>query len=131
MSEELTITAALMGGEVVDSGYNFTGAPRIAIRFPNDYGVDIISGMLTGRNIGCYAESGEYEVAVIDFTPNPDGDNEPSGYWLCYDTPIEGAYDVIGHLLAEQVQVIMQQVAALPPRITIAPKSAAHVRFPV
>ena len=66
--------------------------------FSNGYGVSIV------RFPGSYGYSqGLYEVAVIEGT-----DKE---YELCYDTPITD--DVLGHLDEQDVENIINEVAAL------------------
>ena len=66
--------------------------------FSNGYGVSIV------RFPGSYGYlQGLYEVAVIEGT-----DKE---YELCYDTPITD--DVLGHLDEQDVENIINEVAAL------------------
>jgi hypothetical protein len=66
--------------------------------FPNGYGVSVVSFP------GSYGfREGLYEVAVLK--GNEDDWN------LCYDTPITD--DVMGHRDEQDVEIIMEEVAAL------------------
>jgi hypothetical protein len=73
------------------------------IRFRNGYGASIIQG---GMSYG--GERGLFEIAVIRFRSQSSDDFE-----LCYDTPITS--DVLGHLSADDVRAILDQIAGLPP----------------
>jgi hypothetical protein len=67
--------------------------------FPNGYGVSVV------RFPGSYGYSDElYEVAVIKGIDEED-------FQLCYDTPITD--DVMGHRDEQDVENIMEEVAAL------------------
>ncbi len=66
--------------------------------FPNGYGVSVV------RFPGSYGYSQDlYEVAVIKGTVDD--------FELCYDTPITD--DVLGHRDERDVEIIMEEVAAL------------------
>lgn len=66
--------------------------------FPNGYGVSVV------RFPGSYGYSQDlYEVAVIKGTVDD--------FELCYDTPI--TEDVLGHRDEQDVEIIMEEVAAL------------------
>jgi hypothetical protein len=66
--------------------------------FPNGYGVSVV------RFPGSYGYSQDlYEVAVIKGTADD--------FELCYDTPITD--DVLGHRDEQDVENIMEEVAAL------------------
>jgi hypothetical protein len=68
--------------------------------FPNGYGVSVV------RFPGSYGYAqGLYEVAVIKVSDDEDG------FDLCYDTPITD--DVLGHRDETDVEIIMEEVAAL------------------
>ncbi|MBF7122786.1 hypothetical protein ITQ95_09395 [Pediococcus pentosaceus] len=64
-------------------------------RFPNDYGASLIYGP------GSYG----LELAVLDFSVNPDGD-------LIYNTPITD--DVLGYLTWKQVVDVLVGIKRLP-----------------
>jgi len=63
--------------------------------FPNDYGVSVITGEFFHTS-----DDEPYEVAILD------------RLGITYSTPLTD--DVLGYQTAEQVQEIMDQVAALP-----------------
>jgi len=68
--------------------------------FPNGYGVSVV------RFPGSYGYTQDlYEVAVIKVSDDEDG------FELCYDTPITD--DVLGHRDERDVEIIMEEVAAL------------------
>ncbi len=66
--------------------------------FPNGYGVSVVR---FPGSYGFYEDL--YEVAVIK--------GNMDGYMLCYDTPITD--DVLGHRDERDVEIIMEEVAAL------------------
>lgn len=70
------------------------------IKFNNGYGVSVLTG-----GVSSYATEGTYELGVIDNDGN-----------LVYDTHITS--DVIGHLPAEKVTAVMQEIQNLPKRLT-------------
>lgn len=66
--------------------------------FPNGYGVSVV------RFPGSYGfADGLYEVAVIK--------GNEDNFDLCYDTPV--TEDVLGHRDEHDVEIIMEEVAAL------------------
>lgn len=68
--------------------------------FPNGYGVSVV------RFPGSYGFAEDlYEVEVIKVSDDEDG------FELCYDTPITD--DVLGHRDERDVEIIMEEVAAL------------------
>lgn len=77
--------------------YKEDGVQAIHI-FPNSYGVSVV------RFPGSYGYQNDlYEVAVIKGTEDD--------FELCYDTPI--TEDVLGHRDEIDVEIILEEVAAL------------------
>jgi hypothetical protein len=74
------------------------GGKRIAMRFPNGYGVSVISGP------GAY---GTCELAVLRFTNGDD----PDDFTIVYDTPVTG--DVLPCNTAEDLVNAIRAVEAL------------------
>ena len=70
------------------------------IRFSNGYGVSVVRG-----GASSYATERTYELAIIDNNGN-----------LVYDTHITN--DVIGHLSADKVTAVMEEIQNLPKRLT-------------
>lgn len=68
-------------------------------RFPNGYGASVVRGLGTYGSI-----KGLWELAVIQF--------EEEDWSLTYRTPITD--DVIGSLTPEDVEGILDRIAALP-----------------
>ena len=68
-------------------------------RFENGYGASVIRGPYSYGG-----DRGLFELAVVTF----DGD----AYKLCYDTPITD--DVEGYLTESGVQMLLEQIRALP-----------------
>jgi len=73
---------------------------RAQIKFSNGYGVSVVTG-----GVSSYATEGTYELAIIDNDGN-----------LVYDTHITN--DVIGHLPADKVTAVMEEIQNLPKRLT-------------
>jgi len=72
-------------------------------RFDNGFGASVVSG-----GYGAFAQPyGGLEMAVVSF-PSDD----PLEFVLRYDTPLTD--DVLGHLVPEEIDDLLDQVAALP-----------------
>lgn len=81
-----------------DRDRSFLRGSQRVYKFPNGYGASVITG-------GYGDLEHPYEVAVLQFE---DGDK----YELTYGTPITD--DVIGHLDADDVNNILNQIKELP-----------------
>jgi hypothetical protein len=79
------------------------GGTQHLFRFPNGYGASVVE-----HPYSYGGPDGLKELGVMKFYG--DGDYECR---LCYDTPITD--DVLGHLTAGQVELLLGQIAALPP----------------
>jgi len=75
------------------------GGGQLLFKFPNGYGASLIIG-------GSFAYGG-LELAVIEWGVD--------GYSLVYDTPITD--DVIGYLIREDIEPLLDSIHALPARI--------------
>ena len=80
--------------ELPSNGIN--GGIQYKASFPNGYGASIVCHPFSYGN-----EEGLWELAVL----NKEGN-------ICYDTPITN--DVLGWLTDEDVNIILDQIAALP-----------------
>ena len=71
------------------------GGVRAVVNFPNGFSASVVSGEFFYST-----EDKPYELAVLR-----DGD-------ITYDTPITD--DVLGYLTADEVEAVLDQIAALP-----------------
>lgn len=78
------------------------GGTQDIYRFPNGFGASVVRFPFSYG-----AERGLFELAVIQFLSEDDGD-----YKLTYKTPVTD--DVIGHLSETQVKENLKKIAALP-----------------
>lgn len=85
---------------------SFMPGVRATVDFPNGYGASVI------RGYGTYgSEDDLYELAVM----TKEG--------ICYSTPITD--DVIGWCSPDRITQLLQEIEALPPRVTSTPEVAA------
>ena len=78
------------------------GGVQKLFRFPNGYGASVV------QFPGSYGgDDGLWEMAVIRYKGE-----DIDTFSLAYDTPITD--DVLGHLTERDVDVLIEQVAALP-----------------
>lgn len=77
---------------------------RHRMKFHNGYGASIVSNQYSyGGNEGLF------EIAVLEYDENDESS-------ICYDTPITD--DVLGYLTWGDVDSVLEQIKALPPRTT-------------
>jgi hypothetical protein len=86
----------------INSTRNSPGDFQLVYRFRNGYGASVI------RNGSSYTSEREYELAVLRFNSEAEGDWD-----ICYETHITN--DVLGHLEPCHVRSVLDQVGDLPP----------------
>ena len=77
------------------------GGSQKIYRFENDYGASVVKHAFSYG-----AENGNWELAVIRFLGR-----QPHEFMLCYTTDITD--DVIGHLDEDEINGLLERIAAL------------------